>query len=380
MTITFRGMLEPFHWPADGCSPGQFAAATVSKSKPMRNARVCLRRGFLLWSAPLLVAAGCHGSVPSAPPDALSQPSLRDQTNAKKLPAAILYTLGGTQKAKTGSIEAFNANDPSQNPQPLYTIAPVAGRGYSLLGVDGNNNLFAETVVGNEPAIKMFPPGSTKPSVACQLAAYPQGMYVANGLLYLAYGDYTIAEYKEPLPATKTCEGLVKTLTDKLAAREGNGLGLFGVAADSAGDVFDSWQEGSAGVMDEFAAGKSYASEYASLGSDYISFYLSISAHGDIGTGVGGYASPPPTFELAVFPKGSRKAKVFNPTGETNGAYLGTGFGNHDTEIFSLFDYPAPTIRAYAFDPATGKVGKLLRTFYDLWPYDQEFALYDPGS
>jgi hypothetical protein len=347
----------------------------------MQNARVRLRRGLLLWFAPLLLAAGCHGSLPSASPDALSQPNHRDVASAKKLPAATLYTLGGKQQAKTGFIEAFDANDPSKDPKPVYTIAPVNGRGYGLLGVDSNNNLFAETIVGNEPAIKMFPSGSTKPSVACQLAAYPQGMYVANGLLYLAYADSTIAEYKEPLTAAKTCEAPVKTLTDKFAAREGDGLGIFGVAADSAGDVFDSWQEGVAsGVMDEFAAGKNYATKYASLGSDYISFYLSVSANRDIATGVGGYASPPPTYELAVFPKGSHKAKVFNPTGETNGAYLGTGFGKHDTEIFSLFDYPTATIRAYAFDPATGKVGKLLRTFYDVWYYDQEFALYDPGS
>jgi hypothetical protein len=313
-------------------------------------------------------------------PDAPSQANRLDVASGKKLPAAILYTIGGKQQAKTGYIEAFDAEDSSANPKPVYTIAPVNGRGYGLLGVDDNNNLFAETIVGNEPAIKMFPSGSTKPSVACQLAAYPQGMYVANGLLYLAYGDSTIAEYKEPLPVTKTCEAPVKTLTDKFAAREGDGLGIFGVAADSAGDVFDSWEEGVAtGVMDKFAAGKNYATKYASLGDNYISFYLSISGRDDIATGVGGYTPPPPTYELAVFPKGSRKAKVFNPTGETNGAYLGTGFGKHDTEIFSLFDYPAPTIRAYAFDPATGKVGKLLRTFYDLWYYDQQFALYYPA-
>jgi hypothetical protein len=344
----------------------------------MSIARVSLQRLFLLLCG-LLLPAACHGTIPSVSPAAPATQAIPfAAASQKKLPAAILYALGGKQQTKDPYIAVFDAEDKSRDPKPIYTIAPVSGRGYGSLAVDSKNNLFAETIVGNEPAIKMFAPGATKATAACQLASYPSGMYVANGKIYLAYTNSTIEEYAEPIPNAKKCPAPAVTLTDKLAGREAS-LGLYGVAADTAGNVFDTYQVGLAtGVMDKFAASKTYATKYASLGKDFTTFYLAISGHNDIAAGVGGYASPPPTYQLAIFPKEARKAKVFNPTGETNGSYLGVGFGKHDTEIFSLFDYPAPTIRAYAFDPATGKVGKLLRSFYDLFYYEQQFAVYDP--
>jgi hypothetical protein len=344
----------------------------------MSIARVSLRRPFLLLCG-LLIPAACHGTIPSVlPAGTASRANPITAASPRKLPAAILYALGGKPQTKAAYVQVFDAEDKSSDPKPIYTIAPVSGRGYSTLGVDSENNLFAETIVGNEPAIKMFAPGATKATAACQLTRYASGMYVANGLIYLAHTDSTIEEYAEPIPNAKHCPAPVLTLTDKLAGREAS-LGLFGVAADSAGNVFDTYQVGLAtGVMDKFAAGKTYATKYASLGQDFTTFYLAISSHNDIAAGVGGYVSTPPTYQLAVFPKEARKAIVSNPTGETNGSYLGVGFGKHDTEIFSLYDYPATTIRAYAFDPATGKVGKLLRSFYNLYNYEQQFAVYDP--
>ena len=154
--------------------------------------------------AGLVTLAACSGfrTSPSGPferPAAQPAPAspMRLQTRPRlTLPPEVLYAIGGNPQKNTNYIMALNAQDTSPSPSPLYTIPPNGQGEYVYLAVDSSNYLFAIKYFPYSAKLAMFAPGSTKASVTCLFSTAPTGMYVANGLLYVAQADDTIVRVR----------------------------------------------------------------------------------------------------------------------------------------------------------------------------------------
>ncbi len=330
-----------------------------------------------LLATQVLVVACSSVQSPVTPLGGLIQHADQNPTlhrsDRPRLPAEVLYVLGGTQKTRQPFINVFNAQDTAPNPTPLYTIPPNGDGGFGVLAVDSQNNLFVEKAAGSIVKLYMYPAGQSKPSVVCLLPFIPNNMSIAGNVLYIATRSNSINEYVVPFSAGKTCPSPAKTITDKIAERESN-TGILGVSADPFGDVFDTWQASPAnGFMDEFNAGSNHAHSYARLGDYYASFYMTSDRKGNMITNIRN-SSENPMDSIAVFPRGSKVANLFDPIND--GQYLGMAVATNDTELFVAVDYPTTEVQVYSYDAKTATVGSLKRTFTNVWYYAQSIAVF----
>jgi hypothetical protein len=334
--------------------------------------------GALLFFGTALALAAC-ASQAVQPTPSLSGNAIALSRGAAHLlssPTEVLYVLVGKTKSRTPSVAAFDGNDSSSDPKPLYTIRPNGIGSYGYLAVDDADNLFVAKYLAQSTKIYMFAAGQVKASAVCNLPYSVSSMTIADGTLYAALGDGTdrIQEFKEPFTGG-TCAEPTKTLTDEIAVREG-GKYLWGVSIDPAGSIFDIY-EGGPGIesmyMDEFTAGTDHSHAFLKLGESYSTFYMTIDKHKNIILGYENQASDSNAY-LAVFPHETKKPALYYPLG--NGAWLGVGLAKDQTELFALSDYPTTKISVYAYNASTGKIGELKRTIGGLWMYDQQFAIY----
>ena len=288
----------------------------------------------------------------------------------------LLYVAGGSQSTRHPDIEVFNAQQKGSNVQPLYTIPPRGGGSYDLLAVDGKNDLYVMNDFPNGTQLDVFAPGTTTPEISCLLGAAPSrlGMSITGSTLYVSTKRYTIEEYSLPLHAAKNCSKPAKTLTDERAKLRGDFM--FGVVATPQGSIFDDWQsdEGEGPqYLDEFPAGSKNARRYAPLRLD-AGYYLASDSRGnlvaDVSVTSNGYGG-----KIALFRYGSHHPTLSHPI--SNGMYLGFAFGNRDTELFAAQDNPSTVVGVYAYDPATAKVGKELRSYSSgIWRGAQSIAVF----
>jgi hypothetical protein len=321
---------------------------------------------FLLLSC---LAACAGGSLQSYVPHALLPLTV---AHPRALPPNLLYVAGGPTTEPHPFIEVFNARDTSKSPTPIYTIAPIGGGSYGLFAVDGTNDLFAINYFSNGAQLLVFPSGKTKPKVSCRLSSVPQGMSIAGGVLYLSTAGYTVEEYTLPIAAGSTCPNPTQTLTDQRAKLRGQS-GLWQPAVDSKGDVFDLWVDGTLGEkIDEFSAGSKTAHQYAPLPKTFADFYMTADPGGNLITSISGSGTQYES--IAVFPHGKHFPKRFHPI--ANGAYLGFAVAGRGTELYAAVDYPTTRVEVFAYNSQTGQVGSLLRSFTDVWYYNQSVAVF----
>lgn len=320
----------------------------------------------------LAALAACNAmETPSVPP----QSATAAQRGHLRLPAELLYVLGGSVKTRTPHILVFDGQERSRHPAPIYTIPPDGNGEYGLLAVDHGNYLFAEQFLSNAVKLYMFPPGQTKPSVTCVLPWTATAMYVAKGRLYLAGAGDTIEEFAEPLTSKEDCEHPIVTLTDKLALHNGS-PSLYALTMDRLGNIFDTWQGGRYNYfyMDKFPAGSKNAQAFAGLHDAVTTFYMTSDRSSNLITNL--YAQSGYGDALAVFPRGSKVPKLFQPI--PDGTYCGVAIATQDTELFALKDYPSTVVSVYHYFPNSGTIGTVKRTFPGLWPYAQSIAVYSP--
>ncbi|HEV3091837.1 MAG TPA: hypothetical protein VGX91_10420 [Candidatus Cybelea sp.] len=329
---------------------------------------VPLLRGAI--PAALLLIAGCGGS--SLTPANLAQavPEVRAARHAA-LPAEILYVTDGAQTTRHPEIEVFDAEDKSGSRQPIYTIPPRDGGEWGYLMVDAKNDLYATNYFANATQLDVFPSGQTKPSIVCTLDATPSDATIAGDTLYVTTQAFTIEEFALPLHHGKNCPAPTRVLTDRTAKLHGRDF--LGVTADPHGNLFDTWIDAGGQepeYLDEFRGAAKTAHRYAALGESF-SYSMISDSNGNLITDV----SPDGvTDDVAVFPYGLRKPVLFDPI--STGLYEAFAFGKNDTELFVLPDYPTPEVQVYAYDPKTAKVGKLLRSFANIWFYAGSIAVY----
>lgn len=319
--------------------------------------------------AGLVTLAACSGfrTSPSGPferPAAQPAPAspMRLQTRPRlTLPPEVLYAIGGNPQKNTNYIMALNAQDTSPSPSPLYTIPPNGQGEYVYLAVDSSNYLFAIKYFPYSAKLAMFAPGSTKASVTCLFSTTPTGMYVANGLLYVAQADDTIVQYAEPLSASRGCSQPIKTLTDQLARRSGS-KSLYGLMGDPFGNIFDVWQ--SSGneqlYMDEFNAGSNHAHSFFALHDSYETGLLTSDHNGNIITNLENYQGSP-NDAIAVMLHGTKTPQLFYPVGD--GGYGGFALGRRDGELFAFRSYPTGEIHVYGYNAKSGTLGSERRVF-----------------
>ncbi|HZY97908.1 MAG TPA: hypothetical protein VFE35_12505 [Candidatus Cybelea sp.] len=323
------------------------------------------RLQFVLFA----ILAACAGvSVPGNGPHLL--PSTKLAQSRLALPSELLYVAGGPTEEPHPFIEVFNAQDTSSSPQPIYTIPPIGGGSYFLLAVDATNDLFAINLT-NRAKLLVFPSGKSVPSISCVLANTPQGIYIARNVLYLATALYTIEEYALPIHAGHKCPNPNATLTDQRAKLRGT-LGLWAPVVDPHGDIFDIWFDGLGETIDEFPAGSKRARRFAPLPNTGGAYYLLSDSSGNLVTSIAGTGSQYDS--IAMFPHGMHSPKRFHPI--SNGSYLGFAIAEHGTELFAARDYPTTEVQVYAYDSTTGNVGRLLRSFTDVWYYAQPIAVF----
>jgi hypothetical protein len=310
--------------------------------------------------------AGCGGSQPP-----IGAPDIASHISAAALPANLLYVLGGPRSTRHPSIEIFNALDNSKNPQPIYTIGPKENGAYGLLAVDKANNLFAVNYFENGAKLLTFPPGETRPNMICRLDNVPQGTFIARNTFYFTTKNYTAEEYSLPLHVGKGCSRPSKVITDQRAKLRGE-FGLFGIAVDPHGNVFDVWDSSGGQRIDEFSLGSTKARRFVSLGQTDEADYMTSDSRGNLITNFG--TQKPQSEAIAVLPPVGRPRKLFDQI--SDGTYLGVALADDDTELFSAKDYPATTVSAYAYDPTTGRVGRVLRTFSNIWYYAGSIAVF----
>jgi hypothetical protein len=321
---------------------------------------------FMLFA----ILAACTGAV--LPGEGVHPiPPSRLTESPMLLPPNLLYVTGGPTSTRHPFIAVFNAQDKSPSPQPIYTISPKGGGEYGLFAVDASNDLFAVNYFANGAELLVFPSGKAKPTTMCLLDNAPRGIYITHATLYLTTALYTIEEYSLPIHAGKTCPSPNRVLTDQRAQLRGT-LGLWAVAVDPTGDVFDVWQSQNGQRIDEFRVGSKAARRFASLGQTYGAFAMTSDASGDLITNISGTGSQ--WNSIAVFPHGSHRPKRFQPI--PNGQYLGVAVAGHGTELFAAKDYPATAVGVYAYDQMNGHVGSLLRSFPNVWYYAQSIAVF----
>lgn len=308
-------------------------------------------------------------------PGAANHSMLTSQKAAREhgaLPPNLLYVAGGPTSEPHPFIEVFNALDSSPSPQPLYTIAPVGGGSYGRLAVDGANDLFAENYFANGVKLVVFPSGKTRPKVSCLLDSVPQGIYIANNVLYLATRSFTIEEYSLPILAGRTCPKPISVLTDQRAQLRGED-GLWALAVDPGSNIFDIWIQANAGAkIDEFPAGSMKARRFAPLPNSFDALYLVSDSGGNLVTSISGTGSY--WDSIAMFPHGSHTPERFQPI--PNGTYFGFALAHGGTELFAVKNYPTTEVEAFRYDSRTGKVGNLLRSFTDVWYNAESIAVY----
>ena len=332
-----------------------------------------VRRVLLLVA---LLSTGCSGANLPFGGAHSGAPGAWSAASPLTLPPVLLYVAGGSQSTRHPDIAVFNAQQKGSNVQPLYTIPPRGGGFYDLLAVDGKNDLYVMNDFPNGTQLDVFPPGKKTPEISCLLATPPSrlGMSIAGSTLYMTTDQYTIEEYSLPLHVAKSCPKPAKTLTDERAKLRGDFM--FAAVATPQGSIFDDWQsavgQGSQ-YLDEFPAGSENARRYAPLGLD-AGYYMASDNRGnlvaDVSVTSNGYGG-----KIALFRYGSHHPTLSHPI--SNGMYLGFAFGNHDTELFAAQDYPATVVGVYAYDPATGKVGKELRAYSSgIWRGAQSIAVF----
>jgi hypothetical protein len=291
------------------------------------------------------------------------------------LPPELLYVTGGQPLTRHPFIEAFNAEDTSSSPQPIYTISPIDGGSYGYFAVDANNDLFAVNYFANGAKLIAFPSGKIRPIVNCLLDNKPQGMYADFHTLYLATPTYTIEEYKLPIRRGYACPKPNAVLTDQRAKLRGI-QGVWSPAVDRNGDVFDVWYHpiGSSlgpAEIDVFPAGSKNARRFVGLPeSSGLGGLLSTSS-GDLVTNRGSRREGQ---TIAVFVRSSHTLKVFHHI--PSGGYFGFARGNAGTELFASRDYPITEVVVYAFDLKTGDVGRVLRSFTSVWRNAGSIAVF----
>jgi hypothetical protein len=239
------------------------------------------------------------------------------------------------------------------------------------LAVDRANNLFAVNYFANGTKLLIFPAGETRPEVDCELDNAPRDTFIAGDAFYFTTQNYTIEEYSLPFSSGNTCPTPAEVLTDQRAKLRGE-LGLFGIAVDPGSDVFDVWQTSGGGQkIDKFSSGHTKARPFAPLREGCCAYYMTSDSRGNIITDVSDGASR----TIAVFPPAGHPRKLFHPI--RNGTYLGLAVADKGKELFVEKDYPTTTVSAYAYDPATGHVGRILRTFSsNIWKGGQSIAVF----
>jgi hypothetical protein len=328
-----------------------------------------LRRACAVFAI-LTSLVGCYAAVPLENRPASG---VQGAHRSAALPAEILYVAGGSGPTQEPFIEVFDGAHKS--PTPIYTIAPNRGGIFGPLAVDSHNTLYVANEFQNGAIIESFPAGATTPSTSCILTYVPQRIAVHNGTLYAPAPGYKINEYTLPLSGPD-CPRPTRVLLDQYALLRGASLGIVGVAVDAKGNIYDSWQTGrgtGAGRIDRFRTGSPDAQLYEVEGSSFTGFELTTDTHGHLITTVDDYRGG--IFnDIAVYPGTLRKPLLSYPM--YDGLYMGVALANNETELFMAKDYPSTQVDVYAYDAATGVVGKILRSFTNVWIYAQPIAVY----
>jgi hypothetical protein len=321
-----------------------------------------------------LVVMACSATQPQITPSTAVA-----SVKAGAEPRELLYTLGGSPRTRHPFIEVFNARDKSQQPKPLYKIAPRGGGEYVWLSVDSTNQLYAVNFFANGSELDIFPSGSAKPTVSCLLANNVGGDALTGNAFYATrLKQYRIDEYALPIRAGRDCPKPSRTFTDQRAALRGRG-GLFDVAVTPQSRLFDAWETNEGmGKVDEFPPDAGQARRFRSLGQSVPDFITSDSA-GNLVTDVFGYynGASGQSVNLGIIANGSKKIKLFATQGE--GVYWAAALGADERELFVSTDYPAETVQVYAYDAQSAEIGKLLRTYDVSWIEDGTIAVF-PGK
>jgi hypothetical protein len=321
------------------------------------------RSTFVLFAAVAALAA-CGGSPSLIGAPGAAQPIVRrslplrpiastNQTRSA-LPPNLLY-VGLGSPTQHPYIGVFNAADDSPSPNPIYTIRPAKGAGYASLAVDQSNNLYAVEQFTGGSKLQVFASGETTARAAC---LFHNGITpsVTGKVLYLATLSDSVIEYALPLRTGNKCPKPLRTLTDQWARLRG--LGLYSVAANPHGAVFETWL-GPTSKLDVFAAGSKTAHPYAPLGRSCSAVEIAADTKGNLVTAVGGNREGNPCY-IGIFRHGSRVPKRFD--GSTGNIYTGFAIGFNDTELFAQRYDPA-SIDVYDYDAHRGSLGRRLRSF-----------------
>ena len=289
--------------------------------------------------------------------------------------SAVLYVLKDIMYKGT-SILAFDANDTSRKPKPIYTIAPGYANDDSSLVTDGRGNLYVAGGYEYGSSLYVFAAGAKKPGTICALNAGT--LYSANDTLYVVPpdGSDSIVEYHEPLPGGNDCGSPLRTLTDKIAlGKKASKIG--GIVVDSEGDVFDLYSTFSFYPpvhIDEFKSGSNVARHFDTLPVPMTQNYLTADRSDDIVTSV---TSGSAEYDnLAVFRHESKKPQLYDPN--LYYRWAGLALNKKQTELLAAQNGFTPKILILAFDSKNGTIGQQERTFGDVQPGGRgAIALYE---
>lgn len=308
-----------------------------------------------------LVALSACGPTTSFPAAATATLSSTAARSTGRLPSELLYVAGGPLRTRHPSIRVYDVNDKSKDPQPIYSIPPRAGGEYEALAVDSENNLYVINGFANGDELDVFPSGKEAPSVACLLANRTDYVSIAGNVLYVATRNYNIQEYDLPLHAAKNCAKPNETLVDARAKLRGRYF--LAVAADSQGDIFDTWlsDEGADGVyIDEFTKGSKQAHPYAPLGQD-AGYSLISDDNKNLITDVAARQGGDHGSSIGILRYGSKEPDRHRSIRQ--GVYSGFAFAGNETQLLACRDYPSTAVVLFAYDPASAQLGKRQRTF-----------------
>jgi hypothetical protein len=293
-------------------------------------------------------------------------------------PSELLYVLRSKGVSKLPYVAVLNAQDSSSEPEPIYTIGPNGVGGYDLMAVDAEDNFFVTKDLPAATRIQMFAAGQSKPSASCTFDGTILDIMVSGNILYVAGPDpnNTIEEYSEPF-RHGTCGKPIATLIDGIAQRRGS-RGVFGLALDSNGNLFDTYTsevKDQSFAIDEFPVGQRHAKAFENVGCCGAgSLSAVIDKSNDLVETLTRYRGSPNAL-LGVFPKESKKPKLYYPLG--GGVWAGLAFGADQTELFALnYAPPTSTIVVLGYDPKTGVIGNRKRTYTNLSGGFGTFAVY----
>jgi hypothetical protein len=305
--------------------------------------------------------AACSG-VRDATPAGLQ---LANSTGAPQTGAPeLLYVLRKKGTSRRAYVAVVSAQDPSSEPEPIYTIGPNGVGGYDSMAVDSQDNFFVTEDLPAATRILMFAAGQSKPSGSCTFGGSLSDIMVSGNILYVAgpYPSNTIEEYSEPF-RHGTCGKPIATLTDGIAQRRGS-KGVFALAMDNNGNLFDTYNNEvkyQSFAIDEFPAGRSHAKAFANIGSGVGSLSAVIDKSNDLVETLTNYRGSPNSL-LGVFPKESKTPKLFYPSGGAGWVWL--AFGKNQTELFALrYGSPTDNIVVLGYDPKTGVIGNQKRMY-----------------